>query len=273
MKVAIICLGLLVFCPDLSAAGNYSGQWSYQALNAGDTSFKVEQEGNNITFYRVLHPEFEGERYLLEHMYRGTLVGEKVTGRLFVREEGMKEFEFLRAFDGKLAGQDEMVIDQMDLRRIGGQVVKEAEAEVPVAQAPAPAPSKYAKVVFRKPAPPPVKIPELIPVAARVQTTQGRKVASLLAKADGFLQEKNYLAASQNYEAALALDAHKVEALYKLGVSHGSLGTQAARSGKKDLARTHYSKAIIYWTRAIRYDPYNWGARENIRRAHKKLGA
>jgi tetratricopeptide (TPR) repeat protein len=279
-KLCSLVVGLLVSW-SLSGYATvlFSGEWSYQALNAGDTSFKVKQEGSKITFYRVMFPEFEGERYKLEHMYRGKITGNKIEGKLFVREEGMPDFETLRVFRGEIQSNDKMLMDDMPLKRIGTKVIKEAEAP-----AETPPESKYAKVVINRGAKPgdsakadkatgsaPIEIPELIPVGRRVLTADGKKAQKLLEEADGQLEKRNYQAATAKYEQALALNAHKVEILYKLGIGHGNLGTEAAKKGSKEKAREHYLKAIKFWTKAYRYDPYNWGATENIRRAKKKI--
>ena len=82
MKKIPILLALLALAwiPQARAAKNYNGEWSYQALNSGDTNFKVEHKGNKIIFYRVLHPEFQGERYKLEHMYKGTISKNQIRG-------------------------------------------------------------------------------------------------------------------------------------------------------------------------------------------------
>ncbi|MBW1810101.1 MAG: hypothetical protein JRJ87_18030 [Deltaproteobacteria bacterium] len=284
-KLSSLVVGLLVSWSLYGyGAVLFSGEWSYQALNAGDTSFKVEQSGSKITFYRVMFPEFEGERYKLEHMYRGKITGKKIEGKLFVREEGMPEFELLRIFGGEIRGNDKMLMDDMPLKRIGGQVVKEAEAPTKT-----PEKSKYAKVIINrgskvgstKPEDPtksvkdtgaaPMKIPVLIPVGRRVLSAEGQKAQKLLEEADIQLEKRNYRAATAKYEKALALNAHKVEILYKLGIGHGNLGTAAAKQGAKEKARDHYMKAIKFWTKAYRYDPYNWGATENIRRAKRKI--
>lgn len=266
------------------AAGSYSGDWSYQALNAGDTNFKVEHQGDQIVFYRVLHPEFEGKRYQLEHMYKGNISNNQIRGKMWVREEGMADFEFLRAFSGEIRSDTRMVMDELPLKRVG-VVLEQAEPQA----------SKFAKVVVQrkqeerveepaKEAPPaeaqpekavpagaPPEIPKLIPVARRVKTAQGEKVEVLLREGDALYGQKRYRDSMDRYEAALRLDSRKVELLYKLGLGHGILGSLAARKSRPQKAARHYRKAIRFWEQAVRYDPYNWGAQENIKRARKKL--
>lgn len=289
-KLIWVVSGLALLCVPLraAAAGVFAGEWSYQALNAGDTNFKVEQKGSAITFYRVLHPEFEGKHYKLEHMYKGKLAGKQIHGKLFVREEGMAEFEFLRSFSGEIRGADRMLVDDMPLKRVGGKTLKEAVA--PLAGQPAPKKQNptagYSRVVIKHDKPPepppktgaktksaPVEIPRLIPAGRRIDSGQAEKVAALIKKADALFAAKSYAPAVADYAAALRLDSHKVEVLYKLGVGHGTLGLLAAKRNDIPAARDHLQNAIKFWAEAVRYDPYNWGAKENIRRAKKRLQA
>ncbi|MBN2495805.1 MAG: hypothetical protein JXR96_14540 [Deltaproteobacteria bacterium] len=292
MKTALLAFLAVILCaPAARAAVSYAGEWEYQALNAGDTSFKVEHEGSKITFYRVLHPEFEGQRYKLEHIYRGELAGERIHGKMFVREEGMADFEFLRDFDGQILDADRMKMDEMPLKRIRAAAPAPAPAEPP--------PPKYTKVVIkRKPQPEPepdaaaeapgggspdeagqvastaqapASIPQLIPVGRRIETPRGREVRALLDEGDARYAAKDYAGATEKFAAALKLDALKVELLYKLGLCHGILGSRAARKKQSKVAAGHYHQAIGFWQRAVRYDPYNAGAKENIRRAELKL--
>ena len=176
-----------------------------------------------------------------------------------------------------------MIVDDMPLKRMGGaQVTPEQSAQ--------PAPHKYNRVIIKRddervakgpdgpadktaekaPQAPP-SIPKLIPVAGRIKTAKGRKVEALLRKGDRFFDDKRYPESMEYFEAALKLDEHKVEVLYKLGLGHGILGSLAARKGREPEAASHYRKAIQFWQKAIRYDPYNWGAKENIKRAEAKL--
>jgi tetratricopeptide (TPR) repeat protein len=288
-RSAIIPALLVVFwVPGAAAASNYSGEWSYQALNAGDTNFKVEHQSEKIVFYRVLHPEFQGKRYKLEHMYKGTVSNNQIRGKMWVREEGMADFEFLRPFSGEIHGDTRMVMDELPLKRVG-VVLKEEE----------PPASKFARVVIQRKqeekveeavkepakAPPPAeaepekaapagappKIPKLIPVSRRMKTARAKKVEALLREGDALYDQKCYRDSMDRYEAALKLDPQKVELLYKLGLGHGILGSLAARKSQAQKAARHYRKAVRFWEQAVRYDPYNWGARENIKRAKKKL--
>ena len=288
-KITILAVFLaLAWVPPAIAARDYNGEWSYQALNAGDTNFKVEHKGDQITFYRVLNPEFEGKRYKLEHMYKGTITNNQIRGKMWVREEGMADFEVLRPFSGEIQGNTRMVMDELPLKRVG-QVLKEEEPPEsrfskviiqrekekapPVKEEPPahPEPKKETARPVEAPVQAPVKIPKLIPVSRRVKTAQAKKVEALLSEGDALYDKKRYRDSMDRYEAALKMDSKKVELLYKLGLGHGILGSLAARKSKPQQAAGHYRKAIRFWEQAVRYDPYNWGAKENIKRAKKKL--
>ena len=250
-----LALAFLLVGGPVMAADSYTGEWAYQALNAGDTSFKVEQQGESINFYRVLHPEFEGKPYQLEHMYKGSLKGKKIDGKMFVREEGMKDFEFLRPFAGEVKNQDKMVMDDMPLKR----QVRTDQADTGTAVASADNPEatsdpKYTKVIVNKkpdtgpgkgvaggvaqaPAKAdtrsaPDKIPSLIPVGNQIQTEEGRKADKAMLEGDKEFSLKKYDKALEKYEEALKLNPGKVEALYKVGHCYGLLGDKMKRAGK-----------------------------------------
>jgi tetratricopeptide (TPR) repeat protein len=278
MKVLPIWMGLLLVhvLPGAAFGLNLAGEWSYQALNSGDTSFKAEQEGNEITFYRVLHPEFEGKAYQLEHLYRGQVKGKGIEGKLMVREEGMKSFEFLRPFTGKILDETRLIVDDLPLRR---EKLSQT-ADAPAAQEEEPA-VKYTKVVINRKqgegsnqeaaSKAPSAIPSLLPVAGEMQTESGRAADKALMEGDKNFEAKRYDGAVLKYQDALSLNPQKMEALYKLGLSHGILGSKMSKAGKIEGAAEHYKKAIEFWTQVVRYDPYNNGAKENVKRAKQKL--
>lgn len=265
-------------------AERYGGEWAYQALNAGDTNFQVEQEGARITFYRVLHPLYQGERFKLEHLYRGRLDGTRIAGQLWVREEGMADFERLRPFSGRVRDRDRIDMDDLPLRRVGRTAAPAAGAKYtrvviqPGARQRAAAgqsepattePGEPSEQVEPDRAPP--DIPQLIPVARRADAGLRRRAGGLLRRGDAAYAERDYAGALGHYQQAYALDARRVELLYKLGLCHGILGSEALRAGRRPDAAGHYRRAIEHWQRAIRLDPYNAGARENVRRAQRKL--
>ena len=100
---------------------NLGGKWELQTLGA-DRDFTVQQKGNKLTAHRVLWPKFEGERYKLEHLFKGRIKAGKVKGKLLVREDGAGEFEALRSFVGSINSDSSMVIDGLPLKRVEGSV-------------------------------------------------------------------------------------------------------------------------------------------------------
>lgn len=285
--IAWTVLGISLSFPAGAAGPNFSGEWSYRALNSGDTNFKVVQDGAEITFYRVLHPEYEGRTYKLEHMYRGRVAANKIEGKLLVREEGMADFEILRPFKGEVKGADRVVMDDLTLMRQQPVVAVEpaaapaAEPDSSQASALPPAASsepKYSKVVVKRKqeekftgeAAPPA-IPSLIPVAGQIQTETGRAADKALVEGDDQFARKRYDEALARYQEALRLNPKKVEVLYKLGLSYGTLGSKMVRAGKVEGAVDNLRRAVQFWEQAVHFDPYNGGAKENIRRAKDKL--
>ncbi len=290
----VVCV--LMFPGTWSHAGEYSGQWEYRALNAGDTNFNVEQTGDHIKLYRILYPEYQGSRFKLEHIYKGKIQGKFITGFLFVREEGMKDFEKLRDFRGKINSRDEMVVDDLPLVRIpsvGTEHVDSSDSK-----------PKFSKVVFQSGArrnhssgtsapkkshlgrdkqgqpaksrnvsgkAPVGAIPKLVAVNRKIPVAHHKKTDEMLARADRFYSQKDYVSALNVYSSAYRQDNRRLELLYKLGLCHGVLGNRAVRKGEKAGAIEHYSHAIEFWSKATRLDPYNKGAQENIRRARAKL--
>jgi hypothetical protein len=304
MKIRVCMVGIGLLFVSAAMAGNYTGEWEYQALNAGDTNFKVEHSGELIKFYRVMFPEYQGSRFKLEHVYRGKLSGKRIHGDLFVREEGMAEFEKLRPFDGQVLTADKLKMDDLPLERIG----RSSAPPGPIATAPGEPKPKYDRVVIGKNArdekpgkppadeaaqkpgdrkPPakadpepeqlakaaPVVIPTLIPVNRRMRTAAQKKADGLFKEGDAAYAAKKYARALEKYQAAFELNAGRVELLYKIGLGHGILGSASLRAGKKTQAAGHLKKAIAFWSKAVRLDPYNWGAKENIKRAERKLSA
>ncbi|HOX46136.1 MAG TPA: hypothetical protein PK668_21210 [Myxococcota bacterium] len=281
-------LGLLLSAGPARAQADLSGEWAYQALNSGDTNFQVEHKGAQLTLYRVLHPEYEGKPYKLEHIFRGELRGTALAGDLFVREEGMPEFEKLRAWTGQVQAADRMAVDEMPLRR----VLKDSAAP-PAAEPVAAAPDKLKVVILPKPAPggteeakpadgaveaakvalaAPQDIPDLTPVSRAVPTDAERQAGALRDEGDQAYEAGRHELAVEKYAAALERDPHRVELFYKLGLGYALLADRAGKAGQVEPARILYTQAIGAWERAFRLDPYNWGTQENLRRARLRLG-
>ncbi|MEO0814672.1 MAG: hypothetical protein AAFY60_17555, partial [Myxococcota bacterium] len=96
-------LTLCLFSAVLLPASDLDGIWEIQSLGA-DRTVRIETDGNSLAIHRVMHPEFEGSRYRLDHLYRGTLEGESIRGQLLVKDEELPDFEVLRSFEGSFSG-------------------------------------------------------------------------------------------------------------------------------------------------------------------------
>lgn len=110
-------ISLLLLCQPVMAAG-LSGQWQIQSMG-GDRDVVVQHKGKKFVARRVMWPEFEGERYKLEHLYRGTIKGKAIRGELLVKEEELPDFEVLRDFRGSLESSDKILLDGLPIKRIG----------------------------------------------------------------------------------------------------------------------------------------------------------
>ena len=95
----------------------------------------------------------------------------------------------------------------------------------------------------------------------------------MLSVGDKLYSAKRYGRALEQYTGAFALDKRRLELLYKLGLCHGVLGNRAQRMDQRSDAINHYKRAIEFWTKASRLDPYNKGAKANIMQAQKKLAS
>ncbi|MEO0460170.1 MAG: hypothetical protein AAF219_04955 [Myxococcota bacterium] len=76
----------------LAAPSDLTGPWEIRSLGA-DHLVQVEHEGDSILVHRVLYPEFEGDRYRLDHLFRGTIKGTEISGSLLVKEDELPDFE------------------------------------------------------------------------------------------------------------------------------------------------------------------------------------
>ncbi len=102
---------------DAAPGSDLTGVWEIRSLR-GDRKVLIWQSGNQITAYRVMYPEFEGERYKLENLYRGKITGTKIEGEMLVREEGMRSFENLRSFDGSVDSNGRITLDGMPVEKL-----------------------------------------------------------------------------------------------------------------------------------------------------------
>lgn len=110
MVITLVTTALLTQAPDLN------GIWEIQSLGS-DRAVRIEMQGDQIVVHRVMYPTFEGESYRLDHLYRGTLNGQTIRGKLLVKDDELPDFEVLRGFDGSLK-DERLVIDGMPLERV-----------------------------------------------------------------------------------------------------------------------------------------------------------
>ncbi len=90
--------------------------WELQAIGQDGTSIQIEQKDDAVMLYRVMYPEFEGQKYKLEHLYKGRLIGKNISGTLLVRDDPKGQFEPLRPFDGQVQNDKYIVVDDLPMR-------------------------------------------------------------------------------------------------------------------------------------------------------------
>ncbi|MEM6731622.1 MAG: hypothetical protein AAF658_08705 [Myxococcota bacterium] len=98
------------------ALSDLSGIWEIQSLGA-DRTVRVESSAQKIIVHRVLYPQFEGKKYRLDHLYRGVVDGDSITGKLLVKDDELPDFEVLRPFKGSISNGN-LVIDGMPLEKV-----------------------------------------------------------------------------------------------------------------------------------------------------------
>jgi hypothetical protein len=113
----IVALSLCLFASP-AIAGDLSGMWELQAIGQDGTSIQCENKDDVILFYRVMYPEFEGEKYKLEHLYKGRMIGNKISGTLLVRDDPKGNFENLRSFDGTVRDDKYVTLDDLPIKLI-----------------------------------------------------------------------------------------------------------------------------------------------------------
>lgn len=120
MRHTLLLLTVLTCVETARADTPFAGTWEIQSMGA-DRVVTIEQKGRRITAHRVMWPEFEGETYKLEHLYRGTLNGNTIVGDLFVREEELPEYEALRTFTARVEGPNRMIWDGLPIERVSAK--------------------------------------------------------------------------------------------------------------------------------------------------------
>src|SRR5688500_11299509 len=114
MRATLAALCVLSYA-GASLAADLSGKYEVQAM-VSDRSMDLQQKGEKIVAHRLMWPEFDGEKYKLEHLYRGTLSGAQIKGDLLVKEEEQTEYEVLRPFIGTVSASGAIVIDGLPLK-------------------------------------------------------------------------------------------------------------------------------------------------------------
>lgn len=254
-RLFALCLSLVslpVFAADLS------GMWELQAIGQDGTSLQIEQKGDKVMIYRVMYPEFEGEKYKLEHLYRGNLIGKNLSGSLLVRDDPKAPFETLRPFDGIVKMDNYIVVDDLPLKLVkaGSDPLpvklpepkqrKKRGADSPplsttehesthVAAAPAGSDADLLANVLGRPN------DSLFTISARIRLPSPADDYQRVA--DEKFEQRQFQEAAELYEKALELDPKRLEVYSKLGRAHTEL--------------KHIDDAKKYLRQALRYDPNN----------------
>jgi tetratricopeptide (TPR) repeat protein len=207
--------------PSLAAAADLAGSWEIQSMGS-DRKVDIQQRGDTLIAHRVMWPTFEGQKYKLEHLYRGKISGGKIQGELLVKEQEFPDYEILRKFDGKIASNDKITIDGIPMKRTGGA---SATTAPPAEPKPAPGPSDGAPPPPPPPPPTPEEPEEPEPPAgdnpgaglfARIMSTPGMEslfedalkvaipeaVAELTAEGDASFAKGDYRGALAKFEEA-----------------------------------------------------------------------
>lgn len=269
------------------AAPELSGAWEIQSMGS-DRTVTVQQKDKKVLVHRVMWPEFEGERYKLEHLYRGTMKGDAISGKLLVKEDELPDWEVLRAFTGSLKDGN-LVIDGMPMKRLGAAAPAAApepdSSHKRVSPPPAMSNAKdgsgedVAVAVNTPPpsAPPPAASSEgpsdpgglfanimgtpgmqdLFMVSSRI--TIPNPVADLTLEGDTLFARGRYAAALTKYEAAVE-------------ISRGTHPELVHRMGRCYLKLKKYHEAQQMLRRAVRLDPHNERVRNDYRTAKERAG-
>ncbi len=126
----LLLVSALFLCTSQAWAVDLNGRWEVQAMGA-DREVDIRHKGGKILAHRTMWPEFEGERYKLEHLYRGTISGNVIKGELLVKEPELKDFEVLREFTGTVNPMGEMTLDGLPLKRLAAGASTAPETPTP----------------------------------------------------------------------------------------------------------------------------------------------
>jgi len=276
------------------AVTSLSGTWEVQSLG-GDRDVRIEQQGNKVIAHRVLWPEIDGQKYKLEHLYRGQISGTKIDGDLLVKEEELPNFEVLRAFTGVVTSDDKITIDGLPMKRVGKapEASDKPAAPIPTApnnsERPSDAPGTAQATPPPFPAPPPEGTPPLTgPAKTVTPPPAGDGGPGLFASIMGSPGMSGLfeiaLKADISEEAKSLTD--EADRLFGNGDFRGALGKyQAAqkaaggprveflrRIGRCHLKLNEFDEASDVLKRALRLDPANVELKKDYKLATEKSG-
>lgn len=117
--------GLLVLVTYFLLPSDLTGSYELQSMG-GDRKMSFKQKGNKLVAHRVMWPEFEGEKYKLEHLYRGVISGNNIKGKLLVREDDVPQYEVLRDFQAVINDDGSLTFDGMPIKRLDDNDVQVA---------------------------------------------------------------------------------------------------------------------------------------------------
>jgi hypothetical protein len=259
----------------LISAGDLSGMWELQAIGQDGTAIQVENDADVIVLYRVMHPDFEGEKYTLEHLYKGRIINGKISGNLLVRDDPKGQFENLRSFDGQVKSDTYLIVDDLPLKLVkagknpipvqlpkkkgkrGGPAVGEneqSEQKPTLAQKDAPAAGSDEALLQNVLGAPGGE--SLMHVSARIRLpspADDYTKAAETAEAAGKLVE-----AAGYYQKALEVDGKRLELYPRLG------------DLLLKLKRNDEAKKCLQ--QALRFDPHNKELRAQLKKAQTNKG-
>ncbi len=270
-----------------AAGSDLSGKWEIQSLGS-DRALDVQQKGQKFVAHRVMWPEFDGEKYKLEHLYRGTINGSTIKGELLVKEEELPKFEVLRDFTGQIGSDGKIVLDGLPIKRTDGKgggappdagTNEKRASEAPAMSQATPPPQKSTPAAPAQPPPPPAAAQ---PPPPPPQDDPGSLFANIMGSpaGDSLFKVSNTVALP---DAAADLTAQG-DSLYKAGKAKEALvkfeeaskveGAGGAgllhRMGRCHLAMKDFKQAKVLLKRALKLDPSNVDLKHDYDRAKDK---
>jgi len=89
-------------------SNNYIGEWKINTMGAGNSA-SISQNKKQISVFRIIKQQFEGEEYILYHLMKGNLNDKKL--KLYVKEDKLDKFEYLRDVSFEKKNLNELKID------------------------------------------------------------------------------------------------------------------------------------------------------------------